>query len=186
MKSLFDNNLTENIKVMNELIDIKDDIFNFYKMIEKTIKNENKILICGNGGSAADAQHFAAELMVKFEKKRSALPAIALTTDTSILTACGNDFTFDEIFSRQIEGLSKKNDLVIGISTSGKSKNVINALKKAKLKNSNTVILTGKNKINGNFIDHKIHVPSLKTSRIQEAHLFIYHIICSMLDEEFK
>lgn len=186
MNQILKLQLKEHIKVMESIDSIKDNIEILYKMIDLSIKNKGKIMICGNGGSAADAQHFAAELVVKFEKKRSALPAIALSTDTSILTAAGNDFSFNDIFSRQIEALASKNDLVIGISTSGKSQNILEALRMANAKGAKTVILSGKSKVDLDFINHKININSIKTSRIQEAHLFIYHVICSMLDEKFR
>lgn len=186
MNKTFTENLNENIKVMSDLINIQDQIFMLFNSIKDVINKDGKILICGNGGSAADAQHFAAELVVKFEKVRRPIAAIALTTDTSILTATGNDFSFDKIFSRQVEALAKKNDLMIGITTSGKSKNIINAMEVANKMHVRTVIMTGKSSFKNNFINHSINIPSSKTSRIQEGHLFIYHIICSLLDAEFK
>ena len=156
-------------------------------LILSSLKKKGKVLIFGNGGSASDAQHFAAELMVRFKNNRRSLPAIALTTDTSIITACSNDFNFSKIFERQIESLANKNDVAIGISTSGNSENVVLAIKKAKEKSLKTITLTGKDggKLN-NLADITIKIPSNNTARIQEAHITILHIICELIDKEFE
>jgi len=177
---------------------IKDTIYNHITAIKnldvsyiikassiliKCLKSNNKILICGNGGSAADAQHMAAELVGKFKKKRKALAAIALNTNSSIVTAISNDYKFEEIFSRQIEALGKKGDVLIAISTSGKSKNILEALKSAKENKMKTIILTG---INKNIkADCIIKVHSKDTPLIQEAHIFIIHTLCGLIDNEF-
>ena len=152
-----------------------------------SIKSGNKIYICGNGGSAADAQHFAAELVVRYKNERKSIPCIALTTDTSIITACANDYSYDQIFSRQIEGLGSSGDLLIGISTSGNSQNIIEAFKLAKDKGMLTVCLTGKDggKVKSMDLDHTIVVPSNSTARIQEVHELILHAWCEMMDDEF-
>ena len=147
---------------------------------------EKLIVIFGNGGSAADSQHFAGELMCTYKnKKRKPYKSIALTTDSSILTATGNDFNFDEIFSRQVEALAEEDDLVVGISTSGQSKNVLKALKSAKQVNAKTLLLTGSKVINKDFIDSEFNAPSEITSRVQEIHLVSYHIICKLVDRLF-
>ncbi|NJD91438.1 MAG: D-sedoheptulose 7-phosphate isomerase [Geobacter sp.] len=142
-----------------------------------------KILVMGNGGSAADAQHFAAEFIGRFKLERPSLPAIALTTDSSILTAIGNDYGYDAVFSRQVEGLAAAGDIVIGISTSGNSPNVLAALKLAREKGCITVSLLGRD---GGSIkavsDIPIIVPSNDTPRIQEAHILIIHIICDLVE----
>ena len=145
----------------------------------------NKVLLVGNGGSAADAQHFAAELVGRFLLERRALPAIALTTDTSILTAVGNDYGFDEIFARQVEALAAAGDLVLGISTSGHSANVIKALAAAQKKGCQTVGLLGRDggRIAG-MVDLALTVPSQETPRIQEAHQLIIHIICDLVEKD--
>jgi D-sedoheptulose 7-phosphate isomerase len=136
-----------------------------------------KILVCGNGGSASDAQHFAAEIVGRFTRERRAWPAIALTTDSSILTAVANDYGYDHIFSRQVEGLGQPGDLLIGISTSGNSENVIRAIRQAKKIGMETVVLTGNTggALSGQA-DTVVTVFSAVTARIQEAHIFILHV----------
>jgi D-sedoheptulose 7-phosphate isomerase len=145
-----------------------------------------KIMACGNGGSAADAQHFAAELIGRFERERAELAAIALTTDTSILTAVANDYSYDEIFSKQVRGLGKPGDILLGISTSGNSKNVVKAIEAAKKNGIKIIALTGNGggKI-ANLLDQEdIHLcaPSNRTARIQETHLVLLHGLCDGVD----
>ena len=158
----------------------------FLKIIKiclKSLKRKKKILFFGNGGSASDAQHLATELTVRFSKDRKAIPAISLATDTSALTAIGNDFGFDFIFSRQIEALGNKDDVAIGITTSGKSKNVINAIKTAKKKGLKCVVFTGNyTHLVSGFCDEIISVPALNTSRIQEMHILIGQMLCNALE----
>ena len=141
---------------------------------------------CGNGGSAADAQHFAAELIGRFERERQELAAIALTTDTSILTAVGNDYSYDEIFSKQVRGLGKKSDILLGISTSGNSKNVVKAIEVAKKMGIKIIALTGNDggKIASLLDKEDIHLcaPSTRTARIQETHLVLLHSLCDGVD----
>ena len=150
-----------------------------------TIKNGKKILFAGNGGSAADAQHLAAELVGRLRFNRPGLPAIALTTDTSALTAIGNDYGFDLIFSRQVEALGQPGDVLIGISTSGKSSNVLNALKVAREKNITTIGMTGKQApLMDEQCDLIIHVPSNETSKIQECHILLGHIVCAIIEDQ--
>ena len=145
-----------------------------------------KIMACGNGGSAADAQHFAAELIGRFERERHELAAIALTTDTSILTAVGNDYSYDEIFAKQVRGLGKKGDILIGISTSGNSKNVVKAIETAKKIGIKIIALTGNGggKISSLLDEDDIHLcaPSTRTARIQETHLVLLHALCDGVD----
>ena len=149
----------------------------------KRIKNGNKILLCGNGGSAADAQHIAGEFVNKFLVDRKALPAQALTTDTSIITAIGNDSSFEFIFSRQIEAYGQSGDVLFAISTSGNSKNVINALKSAKEKNIYTICLTGEGGgKSAEFTDILFDVHSKSTPLIQEVHLACEHMFCHLVD----
>jgi len=143
-------------------------------------------MLCGNGGSAADAQHIAAELSGRFKKERIPLAGVALTTDTSALSAIGNDYGFEFVFSRQVEALAKEGDVLIGISTSGNSKNVINAINSAKKMGCKIITLSGKS---GGAMkdmgDVNIVVPSNDTPRIQEMHIMIGHMICALIDEEF-
>lgn len=145
----------------------------------------NKILLMGNGGSAADAQHFAAELVGRFLAERRPLPAIALTTDSSILTAVGNDYGFDLIFSRQVEALANPGDLVVGISTSGNSPNVLQALNAATESGATTLGLVGRDggKI-ATACDHCLCIPSKYTPAIQEAHIAIIHILCDLIEKK--
>lgn len=140
--------------------------------------------MCGNGGSAADAQHIAAEFVVRYQLKRRALPAIALTTDTSILTAHANDFDFDSVFARQIEALGNAGDTLIAISTSGNSKNIVQAAQIARAKNLNVIALTGESGGSlAEFSTHLITVPSKITARIQEVHILIGHYWCGVVEE---
>ena len=156
------------------------------KIVVETLKNGNKVLICGNGGSAADAQHFAAELTGRYKTERRGLPGIALTTDTSALTAIGNDYGYDRVFDRQTEALANKGDLLIGISTSGNSKNVISALKLAKEMGCQTIGLTGRDGGAMNDVcDINLVVPSDNTPRIQEMHILFIHTICQIIDDNF-
>ena len=165
---------------------LSEDIENTVNIISSSFRKGKKLVIFGNGGSAADAQHIAAELIGRFQMKRDSLPAIALTTDSSILTSIGNDFSFNDIFSRQVEGLVNSGDVVLGISTSGNSINIINGLKSAKSKNAKTISILGNNggKIK-NFSDVSIIVNSSSTPRIQEVHRIIYHIICEQIEKKF-
>jgi D-sedoheptulose 7-phosphate isomerase len=151
------------------------------------IKRGNKILICGNGGSAADAQHVAAELVGKFLVDRIALPAIALSVNTSILTSLANDYNYDIVFSRQIEALAKPGDVVVGISTSGNSTNVIQAMNVARQYGCRTIGFTGGNggKLTA-CVDLCLQVDSDSTPRIQETHILVWHIICELVEDAFR
>ena len=146
-----------------------------------------KVLVFGNGGSAADAQHLAGELVGRYLKDRRALPAIALTTDASIVTAVGNDMGFDAVFRRQVEAHGRQGDVAIGISTSGRSPNVIAALEAARANGLVTVALTGEGggKLQG-LVDHLIDVPSLDTPRVQEVHGLVVHLLCQIVEEELS
>lgn len=156
------------------------------QMCSEALHRGNKIMLCGNGGSAADSQHIAAEFVGRFHKERISLPAIALTTDTSILTAVANDYSYEDVFSRQVEGLGEKGDVLIGISTSGNSKNVVKAFTEAKRKGIFTVAFTGeKSSKLSEMADVTLRVPSSVTARIQECHILSGHIICAFVDEEY-
>ena len=161
------------------------DIERFVALVCETLSGGNKVLVMGNGGSASDAQHFAAEIVGRFKMERRALPAIALSTDTSILTAVGNDYGFDRVFVRQVEALAQPGDLVLGISTSGNSPNVLRALNLARERGCRTVGLLGKD---GGSIkpvcDLPLVVPSADTPRIQEAHITIIHIVCDLVEKK--
>lgn len=153
------------------------------ELIYETLMRGNKLLFCGNGGSAADAQHLAAEFVGRYETERRAFPAIALTTDTSALTALGNDYSFERIYARQVEALAAPGDLLIAISTSGNSPNVIAAVMTARSKNCRTLGMTGQNgKKLASLCDATIMIPSERTARIQEAHITIGHIWCEIID----
>ena len=156
-------------------------------MAIETLQNGRKILFCGNGGSAADAQHIAAELSGRYKVERRGLAGLALTTDTSVLTAVGNDYGYDRVFDRQVEALANKGDLLIGISTSGNSANVINAFKVARELGCKTIGLSGRDggKFNGEC-DLNIIIPSNDTPRIQEMHILVGHTICQLIDEHIK
>ncbi len=154
------------------------------RLIIDSLRSGGKLVICGNGGSAADAQHIAGELVAKFLLERKALPAIALTTNTSILTALGNDCGYETVFARQVEALVNEGDVVLGLSTSGNSANVVQALKAAKARRATTIALTGEG---GGAVatvaDITLKVPSRSVPRIQEAHIVIGHIVCEMVEE---
>lgn len=180
----FSDIIQEHQNVTDQLIAYKPLITQASKLIISTLISGHKILLCGNGGSAADCQHFAAELVIRYHKNRRAYPAIALTTDTSILTAHPNDFSFDSLFSRQIEALGSDGDCLIAFSTSGNSENIIQASITAKQKNMTIIGLTGGD--GGRLkpmVDMPIVIPSSTTARIQEAHMLIYHWWCEMVDE---
>jgi D-sedoheptulose 7-phosphate isomerase len=156
------------------------------KMVVETLKNGNKILLCGNGGSASDAQHIAAELTGRYKSERRGLARIALNTDTSALTAIANDYGYDRIFDRQVEAIARRGDLLVGISTSGNSLNIISALATAKLMGCKTLGLSGKDGGDMNRLCHlNLVVPSDDTPRIQEMHILIGHILCQSVDDAF-
>ncbi|MEA3493698.1 MAG: D-sedoheptulose 7-phosphate isomerase [Candidatus Margulisiibacteriota bacterium] len=178
--------LKESIEVKKLVIkNLAPQIEQAAKLIVEALKQGNKIMFFGNGGSAADAQHLAAEFIGRYRKDRKALPAIALTSNSSVLTCLSNDFGFGTIFARQVEGLATKGDIAFGISTSGGSKNVIEGLEKAKELGCKTVGLLG---CGGGRIaevaDLSITIPSKDTPRIQESHITIGHIICGLIEEE--
>lgn len=185
MKNNIRSLIEKSIRVKEKLIAGHLDAINaIAALCIATLKHGGKIIFCGNGGSAADSQHLAAELVVRFKKNRGALPALALTTNTSILTAIGNDYGFDKLFSRQLESLATKKDALVAISTSGKSKNIIAAVEKAKQMGIKTIALTGeKGKALARRCDASLIVPETDTARIQEAHACVGHIICALIEE---
>ena len=175
-------------KILEEFFAAKESLFKeVVSLTTESLKAGHKILIFGNGGSAAQAQHFAAEMVNKFLKIRPALKAISLTTDTSALTSIGNDTSFDHIFSRQIEALGDKGDMALALSTSGNSLNVIKAVEVAKKKELLTVAMTGKG--GGNLarrVDYLLDIPSASTPRIQEAHLLLLHLLAQELEDQLS
>ncbi len=176
--------LEDHQEMIERLVSCSEVIESVGKVLIDTLKQGGKILLCGNGGSAADCQHIAAELVVQYQKNRQALAAIALTTDSSILTAHSNDFGFETVYSRQIEAIANERDCLIAISTSGRSVNIVNAVQAAKVKGMVVVGLTGGN--GGELIKqvtHSIVVPSTVTARIQEAHILIGHWWCGAIEE---
>jgi len=187
MQKFIDSQIKNSYETKKTMLEDEKLMNLIYQVSQKTIeiyKNGNKTLIAGNGGSAADAQHIAGELVARFYFDRPALASIALTTDTSILTAIGNDYGYEKIFSRQVEANGVSGDMFIGISTSGNSKNIIEALHECKKKGIISVGLTGEN--GGQMkelCDYCICVPSNETPRVQEAHILIGHIICSVVEE---
>ena len=180
----FITELKEHQAMIAKLADCTDVIELVGQVLIETLKQGGKILLCGNGGSAADCQHIAAELVVQYQKNRQALAAIALTTDSSILTAHSNDFGFETVYSRQIEAIANEKDCLIAISTSGYSKNILKAVEAANLKGLTVIGLTGNE--GGELISHATHsivVPSNVTARIQEAHILIGHWWCCAIEE---
>lgn len=180
-----ETHLSESIKVKQLTLDkCMNSILAAAQLIVDTFLSGGKILLCGNGGSAADCQHMATEFVNTLDKNffRPTLPAFALTTDTSVLTSFSNDFGFDGVFERQVQGLGKPNDLLIGISTSGNSKNVIRAINTANSIKMHTLVLTGNNGQLQKIADVAITIPSNNTQYIQEAHLTVEHILCELVE----
>jgi D-sedoheptulose 7-phosphate isomerase len=188
MQTIIKNEFKDHLKVTEMAMDsIIDSIEKAAKLCINGLQNGKKILIFGNGGSAADSQHIAAEITGRYKVERKGLPAIALTTDSSVLTAIGNDFGYLHIFDRQVEALAKKGDILIGISTGGSSKNVVSAIKLANKIGCQAIGFSGKG---GGYLnslcDVNIVVPSDDVPRIQEMHIFVGHTICHLIDMAFK
>lgn len=184
LENFFQSQIEEHLHVVKRTSECMEK--NFVKLVDvcfESVKNGNKIIFFGNGGSASDAQHLSTELTVRYSKDRKSIPAISLSTDTSALTAIANDLGFELIFSRQLEALGKIGDVAIGISTSGKSKNVINGLAYSKKNGIKTVIFTGKDTHDiEKFADIIISIPTKITSRIQETHILIGQMLCNALE----
>ena len=180
-----EKSIIDSTNIIMQSTSLSEKISNSIEAIINCLKNGNKIVLFGNGGSAADAQHIAAEFVGKFQKDRFSFPAIALTTDSSILTSIGNDFSFENIFSRQCEGLASKDDVVIGISTSGNSQNVVNGLVTSKKNGCKTIGFLGNDggKIK-DIVDVAVIVNSESTPRIQEVQRTIFHIICELAEQD--
>ncbi len=187
MIGIIKNEFNEHIEAVKMLHNLTESVAISAQICIDGLKGGGKLLLFGNGGSAADAQHLAAELIGRFKINRKGLPAIALTTDTSVLTSISNDFSYNNIFERQVEALATDKDVVIGISTSGNSENVINGLKMASKLKCKTIGLTGQDGGKMNTIcDINLPVPSQDTPRIQEMHIIIGHTICHLIDQEFN
>ena len=184
VKQLFDASI-ETKQAAKEML--ATPIASAVERMTTAFNNGNKILSCGNGGSAADAQHFSAELVCRFERERPGLPAVALTTDTSALTAISNDYHYDEVFAKQVQALGQAGDVLLAISTSGNSANVVRAIEAAHEKGLTVVAMTGRD--GGNIArllrdnDVEIRVPASSTARIQEVHLLTLHCLCHQIDE---
>tara|TARA_B110000495_G_C23041496_1_gene625073 strand:- start:5237 stop:5836 length:600 start_codon:yes stop_codon:yes gene_type:complete len=187
LKSEISDFLDESARIANFQSSMIDEIMTISEECIKVLNNGGKLLFCGNGGSASDSQHLAAELVNRFKKNRDPIPAIALTTDTSVITSIGNDFGFEFIFSKQIEAIANNSDLVFAISTSGLSQNIIEALKVAKNKGIKTVLFTGKSAESINqYVDHSICIPSNITGVIQQAHITIGQAICMNIENSLQ
>ncbi len=186
--TLLSRSLEEHLEAVQRLLQTRvPEIERAGELICETLGHGNKILLCGNGGSAADAQHIAAELVGRYEQERGAWPAIALTTDTSALTALSNDYGYEHVFARQVEALALPGDLLIALSTSGVSPNVVKAAETAKKRACRSVALTGATgEPLASICDVVVVVPSQRTSRIQEAHIIIGHLWCEMVDAKLK
>lgn len=183
--TIFRNNLAEHRRVMEEMDALEEEFAHAAASCVEAISGGGKIMFFGNGGSASDAQHLATELSVRYIKDRPAIAAIAITTDSSVLTAAANDMGYEEVFARQIEALGRPGDVAIGISTSGKSPNVLRALDKAKTQGMVTIGLSGAD--GGpmkDFTDHILEVPSRSTARIQEMHITLGHMLCAAIEQK--
>ena len=182
MQSIVENSLEAHRRLLEESLPLLAQIA---QMFIKAIQTGHKILLFGNGGSAADAQHIAGELVGRFSRESEPFPAIALTTDTSVITCVGNDWSFDDIFVRQVKALARTGDLVAGISTSGNSPNVLRGLEAAKKIGAETIGFTGETggRIS-EFADICFYAPSKSTPRIQELHILAWHVICEVIEEE--
>ena len=185
MKRSFERALAEHQEVFFGVELLGDSIRAATILAAESLRSGGKVLFCGNGGSAADSQHIAAELVGRFVKERMPLAALALTTDTSILTAIGNDYSYDEVFARQVRACGRPGDCLIGISTSGNSENVLQAFEVARQLSMSTVALLGRDGGRSKGVaDAEIIVPSDTTARIQEAHIFIGHVLCEGIEHE--
>tara|TARA_X000000368_G_C22914818_1_gene660290 strand:- start:282 stop:875 length:594 start_codon:yes stop_codon:yes gene_type:complete len=175
--------LEESLKVAQYQKTLTKELYEVYEIIIEALNQGGKILLCGNGGSASDAQHIAAELVNRFKVDREPIPAIALTTDTSTLTSIANDYGYEFIFSKQIQALGNKNDVLVAISTSGKSENILNALLEAKQIGLKTILFTGPNhKDIDNNLDKIINIPSEETGVIQQSHITLLQLICGLVE----
>ena len=187
LKNIFTDNVSVTKNVEKTLFDA---ILDTAELIYKRLLAGNKIMTCGNGGSAADSQHFASELINRFERDREELAALALTTDSSTLTSIANDYGYDKIFSKQIAALGKKNDILLAFTTSGNSENICRAIEKAQKIGATVILLSGKNGGNAALMlkkgDRELRIPSSSTARIQESHLVVIHCICGLIENKLR
>ncbi len=183
---IINKNLLHHINVVDFVIDcLQDDISEIGTCLASSLDTGSTLFWCGNGGSAADSQHIAAELVGRFKKDRKALRSIALTTDTSVITCIANDYNYEDIFSRQLEAVARNGDVLVAISTSGNSENIVRALKTAKKLGVKTIALLGKEGGRAKKLaDLKIVIPSDSTARIQEVHILVGHILCDLIEHE--
>ena len=187
LKNIFTDNISVTKNVEKTLFDA---IIDTAELIYKRLLAGNKIMTCGNGGSAADSQHFASELINRFERDRKELAALALTTDSSTLTSIANDYGYNKIFSKQIAALGKKNDILLAFTTSGNSENICYAIEKAHKISATVILLSGKNGGNAASMlkkgDRELRIPSSSTARIQESHLIVIHCICGLIENKLR
>jgi len=178
-----DRAINDSVRTLESLKNLEREVSRAADLIEQCLRTGNKLLVCGNGGSAADASHFATELVVRFAEDRRALPAICLASDSGILTAAGNDYGFDEIFARQVSAFGVPGDVLICLTTSGKSKNVVRALQEAKARQMKTITLLGRDGgLTVGIADLDLLVKSDSTARVQEAHQLLLHVLCEIIE----
>ena len=181
--SILNRTINDSVRTLKSLKDVEPQLSRAADLIDQSLRAGNKLLVCGNGGSAADASHFATELVVRFANDRTALPAICLASDSGILTAAANDYGFDEIFARQVAAFAQPGDVLICLTTSGKSKNLIRALEEAKARGLKTIAFLGRD--GGSTIgiaDLDLLVKSDSTARVQEAHQLLLHLLCEIIE----
>jgi len=183
LSSILNRTINDSVRTLKSLKDVEPQLSKAADLIDQCLRAGNKLLVCGNGGSAADASHFATELVVRFANDRTALPAICIASDSGILTAAANDYGFDEIFARQVAAFAQSGDVLICLTTSGKSKNLIRALEEAKARKLKTIAFLGRD--GGSTIgiaDLDLLVKSDSTARVQEAHQLLLHVLCEIID----
>lgn len=185
MIDIFDKHIANHLEALNNINKIYPDILSVSDQILYALNNNGKLFLCGNGGSSSDAMHIAGELVGRYKSNRKSLPALSLNSDVAVLTCIGNDFGYDQIFSRQLEGLASSNDFLLGITTSGNSKNVIEAINYANINNINNAVLSGGDGgVVSKLTQNSIIIPSNHTASIQEMHIMIGHIICSYIENK--
>ena len=182
LEQIYEHHLIEHKRLFEVMLLLRHDIEAAAQLIARCLMSGNKVLMCGNGGSASDAQHFAAELAGRFMKDRPPLAAVALSANAAVLTCIGNDFGFEEIYARQVEAFGSPGDCLIAISTSGNSENVVRAVKAARRKGMTTIALTGEDGRINRMCEQVMAVPASSTARIQEAHIFIVHTLCALVE----